>query len=136
MARLISSSASGAVSCTGCGESIVRMVLARRAAERLERGESASEAAARVVAELAERVAGLGWLIVVSSRDAAGGSPVGVAFNTTRMARAYRVEGAQPVILTPTSSPAIPFVQNKYYSVKLEALGGGREPWRVTLFQS
>lgn len=44
--------------------------------------------------------------------------------------------GISTSVLTPTSSQPIPYVQNKFYTVKLEALNGGRENWRVTLFQN
>jgi beta-aspartyl-peptidase (threonine type) len=96
----------GAISCTGWGESILRFVLARRAAERLERGDSPTVAAAHVVAELAARVRGLGGVIVVSSGSGSSGggpsdpagSPIGIAFNTPHMARAYRVEGESPFV--------------------------------------
>ena len=89
----------GAVSCTGWGESIMRLVLARRAAERLERGEAPAAAAAAVVTELAARVGGLGGLIVVRPADGPGdGSPIGIAFNTPRMARAFRIEGQSPFV--------------------------------------
>ena len=77
----------------------MRFTLARRAAERLERGEAPSAAASTVIAELASRVAGLGGLIAVTPADPAGGeSPIGIAFNTPRMARALRVEGAAPFV--------------------------------------
>jgi beta-aspartyl-peptidase (threonine type) len=89
----------GAISCTGWGESILRLVLARRAAERVERGATASSAAEGVVAELAARVDGLGGLIIVSpATGAKAASPVGIAFNTPRMARAYRIEGESPFV--------------------------------------
>ncbi len=89
---------SGAISCTGWGESIIRIVLARRAAELLERGASPQEAAERAIALLYERVGGLGGLILVGGRDAAGRSPVGIAFNTTRMARGSWVQGCEPSV--------------------------------------
>jgi len=88
--------AAGAVSCTGWGESIIRVVLARRAAERLERGASPARAARDAIAALESRVGGLGGLILVSGHQAASGEPVGIAFNTSRMSRGAWVEGRQP----------------------------------------
>ena len=91
---------SAAVSCTGHGESITRVQLARTAAEFVARladqGErkvssSASIAAIRV---LAERVDGQGGLIMI---DRAGG--VSFAHNTPHLARAFLIDGlAEPVI--------------------------------------
>lgn len=71
----------GAVSCTGHGESILRVTLARWAVDRLVEGRTAQEAATGAVGELA-RVDGRGGLIVVDRR---GGG--GFAYNTPRMAR-------------------------------------------------
>jgi beta-aspartyl-peptidase (threonine type) len=88
-----------AVSCTGWGESILRFTLARRAAERVERGEPAGAAASSAIADLAQRVGGLGGLILVTPAEpAGGGSPIAIAFNTPRMARAARVEGENPFL--------------------------------------
>jgi beta-aspartyl-peptidase (threonine type) len=82
----------GAVVCTGWGESIVRVALARRAVELLERGfapQSAAEAAIRTLSRLVP--GGSGGCIILT---AAG--QVGMAWNTRRMAYAYQIEGAQP----------------------------------------
>jgi beta-aspartyl-peptidase (threonine type) len=86
-------SLAGGVSCTGWGEAIMKIVMAKTAAEHLRHAASADpahqaaapQAAANAcVRLLAERVQGRGGLILLD-RD---GRP-GVAFNTSRMAYAY-----------------------------------------------
>jgi beta-aspartyl-peptidase (threonine type) len=74
---------SGAVSCTGQGEAILKVALAKAAADFLRAGRSAAEAAAAAVAELSARTHGEAGLIVVSPAG-----EVGFAFNTRRMSRA------------------------------------------------
>jgi beta-aspartyl-peptidase (threonine type) len=76
----------GACVCTGWGEHIARVALARRAVELLEDGAAPQQAAERAVALLAERVAGQGGVIIL---DAQG--RIGAAFNTPRMAFDQRV---------------------------------------------
>lgn len=81
----------GACVCTGWGETIIRVALARRAVEFLERGLSPQLAAEQAVAVLAHRVSGgSGGCVLL---DAHG--QIGLAWNTPRMAYAYRVEGGQ-----------------------------------------
>jgi beta-aspartyl-peptidase (threonine type) len=72
-----------AASCTGEGEAIVRIGLARRAAE-LARDASAQDAAWLAVREMEDRVSGRGGLILVA-RDGS----LGWAFNTPAMALGY-----------------------------------------------
>jgi len=75
----------GAVSCTGVGEQITRIVMAKRCVDRLgQGGVTAQQAAEESIAYLARRVEGVGGLIVVS-RD----GQVGCALNTPRMSRAW-----------------------------------------------
>ena len=74
---------SGAVSCTGQGEAILKVALAKAAADLLRAGKSASEAAAAAIAELSARTHGEAGLIVVSPAG-----EIGFAFNTRRMSRA------------------------------------------------
>jgi beta-aspartyl-peptidase (threonine type) len=74
---------SGAVSCTGQGEAILKVALAKTAAELLRAGKSAAEAAAGAIAELSARTHGEAGLILVSRSG-----EVGFAFNTRRMSRA------------------------------------------------
>jgi L-asparaginase / beta-aspartyl-peptidase len=73
-----------AVSCTGHGERIVQLTLARHAADLVGRGLSASDAAREAVALLGGRVRGDGGLIVVGPT----GEP-GLAHNTPAMVRAW-----------------------------------------------
>jgi beta-aspartyl-peptidase (threonine type) len=86
-------SLAGGVSCTGWGEAIMKIVMAKTAAEHLRHAASADPAQQAVAPQaaanacvrlLAERVQGRGGLILLD-RD---GRP-GVAFNTSRMAYAY-----------------------------------------------
>lgn len=79
----------GAASTTGWGESIARVLMARRAVEGLERGLSAQQAAEAAVAHLGARIPdGEGGLILV----AADGT-VGAAFNSKRMTHAWWTDG-------------------------------------------
>jgi L-asparaginase / beta-aspartyl-peptidase len=73
-----------AVSCTGHGERIIQLTLARHAADLVGRGLGAPEAARAAVRLLAERVQGEGGLIVVGQRGDAG-----FAHNTPVMSRAW-----------------------------------------------
>ncbi len=75
--------ASGAVSCTGLGEAIIKSVLAYQMVRGLRGGTAVSPLATELVEEL-KRFGGRGGLIAVS----ADGS-VGHAFNTQRMAHAW-----------------------------------------------
>lgn len=70
----------GAVSCTGEGEAIIRVVLAKTATDWLAAGLPAAAAAVRAVHLLAEKTGGVGGLIVI---DRHGG--VGHAHNTPHM---------------------------------------------------
>lgn len=76
---------SGAATCTGWGESIIRVALAKSAADLLGQGLEPQEAARRAVELLARRAQGLGGVILLDRRGRAG-----LAFNTPRMAYAYR----------------------------------------------
>lgn len=73
-----------AVSCTGEGERIIQLTLARHAADLVARGLDAAAAAAEAVRALGARVNGQGGLIVV----APAGLP-GFAHNTPVMSRAW-----------------------------------------------
>ena len=73
-----------AVSCTGHGERIIQLTLARHAADLVGRGRSPAEAAREAVALLGSRVHGEGGLIVVGPT----GEP-GFAHNTQVMSRAW-----------------------------------------------
>lgn len=74
----------GGVSCTGWGESIIRVTLAKEVAETIRMGNRAQTAALKGIDVLQTRTNGLGGVICL---DAEGG--IGIAFNTPRMARAF-----------------------------------------------
>lgn len=74
----------GAVSCTGHGERVIQLTLARHAADLVGRGASAMDAAREAVALLGRRLHGDGGLIVVGPRG-----EVGFAHNTPAMSRAW-----------------------------------------------
>jgi beta-aspartyl-peptidase (threonine type) len=76
-----------AVSCTGHGERIIQLTLARHAADLVGAGRSAMEAAREAAALLGSRVGGAGGLIVVGPSG-----EVGFAHNTPAMTRAWTAE--------------------------------------------
>ena len=76
----------GAASATGHGESIIRITMTRRCVDHMRAGASATDAAWRVVAELAGDVAGDGGIICC---DRSG--RVGAAHNTEHMPHAAAV---------------------------------------------
>jgi beta-aspartyl-peptidase (threonine type) len=77
----------GGVSCTGWGEAIMKVVLAKSAADDLRSGTNAQEAAEAAVQLLARRAKGAGGLILLDRN----GHP-GFAFNTSHMAYGYIAE--------------------------------------------
>ena len=77
-----------AVSCTGYGEDFIRLLIAKRAADFVGRGETAREAAEAAIAMLNARATGLGGLIVVDRKG-----NTGFAWNSQSMSHAYMVEG-------------------------------------------
>jgi beta-aspartyl-peptidase (threonine type) len=79
---------SGAASCTGWGESILRVVLAKSAVDRLTGGMSPSHAARSALATV-KRVRGRAGLILVDRKGRAAAS-----FNTPRMARGIATESS------------------------------------------
>jgi beta-aspartyl-peptidase (threonine type) len=84
---------SGGCSSTGWGESIIKVLLAKTAIDRISAGRAPMEAAQEAIEILARRVDGFGGCIML---DAHG--RVGFAFNTPHMAYAYRTaEG--PVVV-------------------------------------
>jgi beta-aspartyl-peptidase (threonine type) len=76
-----------AVSCTGHGERIISLTLARHAADLVAAGRPAMEAAREAVALLGRRVGGEGGLILVSPSG-----EIGFAHNTPVMTRAWTAE--------------------------------------------
>jgi beta-aspartyl-peptidase (threonine type) len=79
-----------AISCTGHGEDFVRLLIAKRAADFVARGNTAREAAEATIAVLGEKATGTGGLIIV---DRLGN--VGFAWNSQNMSHAYMVEGLE-----------------------------------------
>jgi len=73
------------VSTTGWGESIIKVALARHAAELVGQGAVGPEAAERAIRHLGDKIGGWGGLILI---DRAGW--IGFAHNTPRMAFAWR----------------------------------------------
>ncbi len=72
---------SAAVSTTGWGEPMMKLVLSKWAADRVEEGLAPQEAAQRALYYLKKRLNGHGGMIVVDTRGR-----VGIAHNTPRMA--------------------------------------------------
>jgi beta-aspartyl-peptidase (threonine type) len=79
-----------AISCTGYGEDFIRLLIAKRAADFVARGDTAREAAEAAIAVLGAKATGTGGLIVV---DRLGN--VGFAWNSQHMSYAYMVEGQE-----------------------------------------
>lgn len=76
---------SGAISATGYGEAIMKVVLAKAASDLIAAGLDPQAAAEKAVARLAERAQSKGGLIVLDRN-----ARVGHAFSTPNMAFAYR----------------------------------------------
>jgi beta-aspartyl-peptidase (threonine type) len=74
----------GAVSCTGWGEGIMRIGLAKRILNYIENRESAVNAVKKAVEEMRRRVDGYGGAILVTPKG-----QIGLYHNTPRMAFAY-----------------------------------------------
>jgi beta-aspartyl-peptidase (threonine type) len=77
-----------AISCTGDGEDFVRLMIAKRAADFVARGDTAQAAAEAAIAVLGAKAEGKGGLILV---DRLG--RVGYAWNSDHLVRAYMVDG-------------------------------------------
>jgi beta-aspartyl-peptidase (threonine type) len=82
-----------AISCTGDGEDFMRLLIAKRAADFVARGDTAREAAEAAIALLGAKATGTGGLIVVDRKGNAG-----FAWNSQNMSHAYIVEGMQEPI--------------------------------------
>jgi beta-aspartyl-peptidase (threonine type) len=83
----------GSCSSTGWGESIIKVLLAKTATDLIGAGHDPMAAARLAIDTLARRVGGYGGCILLDGR----GRP-GFAFNTPRMAYAYRTEDGQEVV--------------------------------------
>jgi beta-aspartyl-peptidase (threonine type) len=75
----------GGCSTTGWGESIIKVLLAKTATDYIGNGYAPMTAAHLAIKRLADRVGGLGGCILLDSQGR-----IGFAFNTPRMAYAYR----------------------------------------------
>ncbi len=84
---------SGAVSATGYGEAIMKVVMAKAASDFLAAGLDPQAAAEKAVAVLAARTQGHGGLIVVDR-----GGRTGAAFSTPNMAYAVRTSDSEPFV--------------------------------------
>lgn len=83
----------GAVSCTGQGEAIMKIVMAKTVHGLLEAGEEPQAAAEKAVALLHERTQEHGGVILVGRKGR-----IGAAFNTSRMAYACRTSESGLVV--------------------------------------
>lgn len=81
-----------AVSATGHGESLMRIVISKRVSDLVGAGLSAQAACESAIRMLAERTGGTGGLIAVDARGT-----VGAAFNTRAMPHAYALDDGQIV---------------------------------------
>jgi beta-aspartyl-peptidase (threonine type) len=79
----------GGISCTGHGEAIMRVVLAKSAAEFMRSGADAQSAAQQAVALLAGKTGSTGGLIVIDQQGR-----IGYARNTTHMPVCFIRSGA------------------------------------------
>ncbi|MFL5804416.1 MAG: isoaspartyl peptidase/L-asparaginase family protein [Roseiflexaceae bacterium] len=80
-------------SSTGWGESIIKVLLAKTATDLIGAGHDPMAAARMAIDILSRRVGGYGGCILLD-----GGGRIGLAFNTPRMAYAYRTEGGETTI--------------------------------------
>jgi beta-aspartyl-peptidase (threonine type) len=76
---------SAAASCTGWGEPIMKLVLAKWAADRVRTGGAPDAVASEAIAYLDRRLKGHGGIILLDARGR-----FGIAHNTPRMAWAYK----------------------------------------------
>ena len=83
----------GGCSSTGWGESIIKVLLAKTATDLIGAGQDPMAAARGAIDTLARRVGGYGGCILLDGR----GRP-GFAFNTPRMAYAYRTDDGPIVV--------------------------------------
>ncbi len=82
-----------AASCTGVGESIMRILMAKTASDYVRQGMSAQEASSEVVKLQKEKTPGTSGLILLSAE---GG--IGIAFNSLAMNRGYWTESEGVIV--------------------------------------
>jgi L-asparaginase / beta-aspartyl-peptidase len=83
---------SGAASTTGWGEPIMRLVLAKRACDRIASGDLPEQVATAAISYLEQRLGGHGGVILLDAK-----CRFGIAHNTSRMAWAVRTEHQERV---------------------------------------
>lgn len=83
----------GAASCTGWGEAIMKLVMAKQAVDEMRAGKPAAEAARACVHLLERKAHGSGGLILLDQYGAPG-----YAYNTKRMAYGYIEAGGKLII--------------------------------------
>ncbi len=84
----------GGVACTGWGEAIIRMAMAKSAVDLLRDDEPVQEAAALAVQLLENKVRGIGGLIMMDRKG-----DIGLSFNTPKMAYAYMSEDLEEAVV-------------------------------------
>jgi beta-aspartyl-peptidase (threonine type) len=92
-AGLYADNQTGGCSTTGWGESIMKVLLAKAATDLIGAGHEPLAAARAAIDILDRRVGGLGGCILLDRQGR-----VGFAFNTPRMAYAYRAAAGEPVV--------------------------------------
>jgi len=90
---LYADNATGGCSTTGWGESIMKVLLAKTATDLIGAENDPMSAARAAIGVLHRRVGGLGGCILLDTQGR-----IGFAFNTPRMAYAYRTEDVGPVV--------------------------------------
>jgi beta-aspartyl-peptidase (threonine type) len=84
----------GGVSCTGWGEAIMKVMLAKEVAELMRAGNGAQASAKEGIRRLAAKADGLGGAACIDPRG-----EIGIAYNTPRMARGWMSEGmSEPTV--------------------------------------
>src|SRR2546423_14794709 len=86
------SDSSAAVSCTGWGEPIMKLVLGKWATDRIANGSTPELAAREAIGYLSSRVHGPGGMILIDARGR-----YGIAHNTPHMAWAVRTKAGEQV---------------------------------------
>jgi beta-aspartyl-peptidase (threonine type) len=80
----------GAVSATGLGEALMKVVISKTTCDLVARGMTAQEAADAVITILAKRTTGEGGVIVLDRHGR-----VGIAHNTPYIAHAFVIAGGE-----------------------------------------
>jgi L-asparaginase / beta-aspartyl-peptidase len=83
---------SAAASCTGWGEPIMKLVLAKAAADKVVRGQSPQQASKQMIDMMKSRLNGHGGMILLDRQGR-----FGVAYNTPRMAWGYKTAQGEEV---------------------------------------